>query len=197
MANKKASEWTNRKDPWFRTAEQAAQALTDRTAFSYDPEADPLWREARDQTLLLGRRSMEDAMGKAAALSGGYASSYAQSVGARSLDAGLAKLNERLPDYYDRARAAYDRENGRLKDVVSTALGLYDKNYKTWLDRQNAAAKASKQTASEAGTDRSYAYRMAMLALQKGLKVSASLLRTAGIDADYAESIRRYFAAQS
>ena len=196
MANKKASEWQNEKDPWFREAEQAAEALLDRPAFSYDPGADPLYRAAREQAVLLGRRGMEDAMGRAAALSGGYASSYAQSAGAQAWNAQLDRLAERLPEYYDRARSAYDKENGRLKDALSAALGLYDKNYKTWLDRQNAAAKASQQADSAAKTDRSYAYRMAMLALQRGLKVSASLLETAGIDAAYAESIRRYFAGQ-
>ena len=35
-----------------------------------------------------------------------------------------------------------------------------------------------------------------MLALQRGLKVSDALLQSAGIDPAYAETIRRYFAAQ-
>ena len=35
---------------------------------------------------------------------------------------------------------------------------------------------------------------MAMQALQQGLSVSDSLLKTAGIDKSYAETIRRYYA---
>lgn len=197
MAKKSASQWENEKDPWFLEAEASARALLDRPAFSYDPAADPLYREARSQALLQGRLGMEDAMGKAAGLSGGYASSYAQSLGQQHWDAQLSRMAQLLPDYYDRARAAYDKETGRLKDELSAALGLYDKNYKTWLDRQNAEAKAAGQAASAANTERSYAYRMAMLALQRGLKVSSAMLKTAGIDAAYAETIRRYFAGRA
>lgn len=229
MAKKKDEteyqEWIPADDPWYQQAKQSAEALAQRPAFSYDPGADPLYRAARDQYRLDGRRAMEDAMGKAAALSGGYASSYAQLVGSQAYDAKLTRLAELLPDYYDRARKAYDSETGALRDELSAALGLYDKDYQAWLDRENArfrqaeadekqarweaefaqdaekwaaqqAASAESQSRSEAATARSYAYRMAMLALQRGLRVSDALLKTAGIDPAYAETIRRYFAAQ-
>lgn len=251
MAKKKdeaeALEWVPEENPWYQQARQQAEALAQRPAFSYDPGADPLYQAAKDQYRREGRRAMEDSMGRAAALSGGYASSYAQLLGNQAYDARLTRLAELLPDYYDRARRAYDSETGALRDELSTALGLYDKDYQAWLDRENArfrqaeadgkqarweqelaldrehwerdfaedhsrweaefaqaaekwaaqqAASAESQSRSEAASARSYAYRMAMLALQRGLRVSDALLQSAGIDPAYAETIRRYFAAQ-
>ena len=212
---KKKDEWTEESwqaedNAWYQKARQTAEALLDRPDFRYDPDADPLYRAARDQYARQGRRAMEDTLGRTAALSGGY--------------------------YYDRARSAYDKETGALRDALGTAIGLYDKDYQVWLDRQSArerrvaaetkqdqwerefaedhqrwtaefdreaeqlaaqqAAAAAGQARSDAANERSYAYRMAMLALQQGLRVSDALLQTAGIDKAYAETIRRYYAAQ-
>ena len=176
---------------------------------------------------------MEDVLGKTASLSGGYASSYAQTQATQAYNDQLSRLAELLPDYYERARAVYDRESDALRDELGTAIGLYDKDYQVWLDKQSArerktaadakaeqwerefaedhdrwaaeyaqeaeqwaaqqAASADKQSRSEQADARSYAYRMAMLALQQGLSVSDALLQSAGIDKAYAETIRRYY----
>ena len=208
-------EWSAEDNAWYQKARQTAEALLDRSPFSYDPGVDPLYQNARDQYVRLGQQAMEDTLGRAAALSGGYASSYAQTQGQRAYDQRLDRLAELLPDYYDRAR------------------GAYDKDYQAWLDRQSAreraaaaetkndqwerefaedherwtaelaqeaehwaaqqAASAASQAHSDAASERSYAYRMAMLALQQGLSVSDELLAAAGIDKAYAETIRRYY----
>ncbi len=239
-----SESWNNEDNAWYRQATQTAQALLDRPGFSYDPAADPLYKSARDQYVKQGRRAMEDVLGKAASLTGGYASSYAQTQASQAYDDQLTRLANLLPDYYERARAAYDRETAALRDELGTAIGLYDKDYQVWLDRQSAierqnaadakaeqwerefaenhdqwerrfaedhdrwaaefardaekwaaqqAAAASSQSSSEQANARSYAYRMAMLALQQGLSVSDTLLETAGIDKNYAETIRRYY----
>ena len=237
-------EWNAEDNGWYQKARETADALTNRAPFSYDPGADPLYRAAKDQYASLGRRAMEDTLGRTAALSGGYASSYAQTQSEQAYSDRIARLTELLPDYYDRARSAYDKETGALRDALGDALGLYDKDYQAWLDRQSARERAAaaetendqwerefaegherwaaefaddherwtqellqeaekwaaQQAASEASqarsdraSERSYAYRMAMLALQQGLRVSDALLEAAGIDKDYAETIRRYY----
>lgn len=255
--------WNSADNAWYQQAQQNAQALLNRPGFSYDPAADPLYRSAKDQYLRQGRKAMEDVLGRTASLSGGYASSYAQTQASQAYDDQLTRLAALLPDYYERARAAYDRETADLRDELGTAIGLYDKDYQVWLDRQSArerqaeaerraeqwereferdqdhweqefsedhdrwttsldqwerrfaedhdrwaaefareteqwaaqqAANAEHQSQSERASARSYAYRMAMLALQQGLDVSDALLETAGIDRAYAETIRQYYA---
>ena len=130
--------WNSTDNAWYQQAMQTAQALLDRPAFSYDPAADPLYRTAKDQYLRQGRRAMEDVLGRTASLTGGYASSYAQTQASQAYDDQLTRLSALLPDYYDRARAAYDRETAALRDELGTAIGLYDKDYQVWLDRQSA-----------------------------------------------------------
>lgn len=237
MAKKKeeyeTEEWSAEDNAWYQQAKQNAEALLNRPAFRYDPDADPLYQSARQQYVRLGKQAMEDTLGRTAALSGGYASSYAQTQAAQAYDAQLTRLAELLPDYYEKARSAYDKETGTLEDALGAALGLYDKDYQLWLDRQSAqerqaaadlkndqwersfaedhdrweaefaqeaekwaaqqAASAASQARSDQNTNRSYAYRMAMLALQQGLSVSDALLEAAGIDKAYAETIRRYY----
>lgn len=239
MAAKKKYEpgesWDQTENPWYQAAEEIAAQLRERPAFSYDPEQDPLYRSARDKALRQGRRAMEDTLGRVSGLTGGYASTYAQSQGLQAYDRQIEKLAVLLPDYYEKARAAYDGETKRLRDELGAVTGLYDLDYESWLDAQKAerwqrdfdrdnehweqdfeeklrrwelefqrdqerweekqqsAAQSSADSARE--KERSYAYRMAMLALQRGLRVSDALLQRAGIDKDYAEVIRRYFAA--
>ena len=217
-----SEEWSAEDNEWYQKAKEAAKALDERSPFSYDPGADPLYNSAKAQYVRLGKRAMEDTMGQAAGLSGGYASSYAQTQGSQAYDERLSRLTELLPDYYDRARSAYDKETASMRDALGTALGFYDKDYQAWLDRQSARERAeaaetkkdqwerefaedherweAEQEADAAGrarsdekTNRSYAYRMAMLALQQGLPVSDELLAAAGIDKAYAETIRRYY----
>ncbi len=142
--------WQAEENPWYQKAQQSAEALTDRPAFSYDPAGDPLYRQAKERYLRQGRQAMEDSMGRAAALSGGYASSYAQTLGTQAYDAQITRLAELLPQYYDKARSAYDRETDALQDALSSALGLYDKDYQAWLDRQSARER---QAAAETKQD--------------------------------------------
>ena len=241
---------------WFRTAQDLTEQLKNRPAFSYDPQKDPFYQGARSQYLRQGRRAMSDAMGRAAGLTGGYGSSYAQAVGQQAYQSSLAELAGLLPGLYDRAWKAWEGENDALIRTINEAVGLYDAEYQAYLDRK-AGARADREAdrkdaqtaidrqeadrkdreqaldsahwdadfaedlrrwelefaqrqrewedkqqssqssaeASEAKTERSYAYRMAMLALQQGLPVSDALLDAAGIDKAYAETIRRYFAA--
>ena len=49
--------------------------------FSYDVNGDALYQQYKDQFINQGQLAMQDAMGQAAAMTGGYGNSYAQSVG--------------------------------------------------------------------------------------------------------------------
>ena len=62
---------------WAGKADAALDAIGSRKAFSYDLNADALYRQYRDQYIRQGRRAMEDTMGAAAGLTGGYGNSYA------------------------------------------------------------------------------------------------------------------------
>lgn len=89
-----------------RTPEQAWQDYLSREVFSYDPEKDPLYQSYRKQYTDAGRLAMEDTVGMASTLTGGYGNSYAQTAGQQTYDAYLRQLSSLMPELYG---AAYDR----------------------------------------------------------------------------------------
>ena len=116
-----------------QSAQQRADSLRDqianRPAFSYDPNTDPLWGAMKDQYMHAGKRAMEDTIGQAAGLSGGYANTYAQSAGQQSYEEYLTKLNAELPAAFDRARSAYDKETADLYNLYNLELNQANLDY--------------------------------------------------------------------
>lgn len=89
-----------------RTPEQAWQDYLNREVFSYDPEKDPLYQSYRKLYTDAGRLAMEDTVGMASTLTGGYGNSYAQTAGQQTYNAYLQQLAGVMPELYG---AAYDR----------------------------------------------------------------------------------------
>ena len=80
---------------------QIYNKIVSREPFRYDPSSDTLYGNYREQYTQLGRKAMRDTMGQAAALTGGYGSSYAQQAGQQEYDSYLQKLGEVLPERPD------------------------------------------------------------------------------------------------
>jgi len=118
--------------PYAAQIEELYNRFVNRPDFSYDFNADPLYQQYKDQYVQLGNLAMRDAMGQAAALTGGYGSSYAQTVGQQAYDAYLQQLNNVIPELY---QLAYQRYRGETEDLLnqwnmlqqqeSTAYGRY------------------------------------------------------------------------
>lgn len=77
---------------------------TDR--FTYDRDSDPAWNAYAAQYRREGKRAAEDALGAAAANTGGAASSYAVTAAAQAGDVYAARLADKTPEL---ERAAYER----------------------------------------------------------------------------------------
>ena len=136
-----AGEWVPQGNAWYRSAQDLTQTLAQRPAFSYDPETDPLYRGARNQAIREGQRAMADTLGRASGLTGGFGSTYAQLAGQQAYQSRLTELSDLLPELYDRAKKTYDSRTQDLLDALGAATGLYDREYQTWLDRQDARRK--------------------------------------------------------
>lgn len=120
--------------------------IAGRDPFSYDPEGDALYRQYRQQYTTLGRLAMEDTMGQAAGLTGGYGSTYAQNAGQQAYGAYLQQLNDKLPELYAMALDRYDREGQALFDRYDLVAEQADREYSAyrdayqrWLTERNAA----------------------------------------------------------
>ena len=105
-----------------------------RDPFSYDFNSDALYNQYKDQYIQQGQMAMMDTMGQAAAMTGGYGNSYAQSVGQQTYNQYLSQLNEIIPELYDRAYNRYNQEGQDMLNMYELYMGREQDNYNKYLD---------------------------------------------------------------
>ena len=88
--------------------------ITNREPFQYDANADPLYQIYKDQYIMNGRRAMQDTIGQAVTLTGGYGNSYAQSVGQQQYNQYMEGLNAMVPELSQMAYERYADEGDNL-----------------------------------------------------------------------------------
>ena len=110
------------------------EQILGRSGFRYDPKTDPLYQQYAQDYTAQGKQAMRDTMGKAAALTGGYGSSYAQAVGQQQYDAYLQRLADVLPQTYGMALDAYRTEGERLNETLGVSEQLERDDYQKYLD---------------------------------------------------------------
>lgn len=108
--------------------------ITGREPFSYDLNSDPLYKQYRQQYLLGGRQAMMDTMGQASALTGGYGSTYSQSVGQQQYNAYLQQLNNVVPTLYENAYNRWQNEGAELYNRLNLTRSLSDSEYGKYRD---------------------------------------------------------------
>lgn len=113
--------------------------ILNREKFSYDLNGDALYQQYKDSFIQQGKMAMQDTMGQAAMMTGGYGNSYAQSVGNQAYQASLQQLNDKIPELY---QMAYDKYNQEGQDMINQ-FGILDSQrsteYGEWGDRYNKA----------------------------------------------------------
>ena len=110
------------------------QGILDNEKFSYDLEADPLYRQYRQQYVDLGNRAMRDTTGNAASLTGGYGNSYAATAGNQSYQNYLGQLNNVIPSLYDSAMNAWQNQQQRRHNQMAELNSLESTNYGRYMD---------------------------------------------------------------
>ena len=105
--------------PWQTQLNDAINKIMNREKFSYDMNADALYQQYKDQYVTQGQMAMMDTMGQAAAMTGGYGNSYAQSVGQQAYQGSLQQLNDKIPELYQLALSKYQMEGDDLYNQYS------------------------------------------------------------------------------
>lgn len=116
------------------------QAYTDylnREGFTYDMSRDPFYQQYRDQYSALGKLAMEDTMGMAASLTGGYGNSYAQTVGQQAYNNYMMQLNNMLPELYSMSRGNYDAEGQQMLNNIALLEGQKQSDYTQYQNEMN------------------------------------------------------------
>ena len=163
------------------------ERIVNRPAFRYDPGSDPLYQSARTQLMEAGSRAMRDTQGRAAALTGGYGSSYAQSVGQQQYGAYLEKLGQAMPELYEAAYERYRREGAELQAQLGLAKGLAESERAGRKERFDMAASLEQQR-YERG-EKSY-QKLVTLITQSGYVPNEQELKAAGMKREQAEALR-------
>ena len=123
--------------------------IVGREAFSYDPEEDEMYKRYARLYAAQGAAAMEDTMGQAAALTGGYGSSYAQAVGQQAYDRYLGELASLVPELRQAALAEYTQEGKALTDRYGLLRQQESTAYDRWQDTVAQWQKALAQAQSE------------------------------------------------
>lgn len=110
--------------------------IQNRDDFEYDVDADPLFQQALASAMSSGKTAMQDTIGQASALTGGYGSTYATTAGNQAYNAYIQDAYNNLPEYYQMALEAYQMEGeemyrqlGMLQDADATE---YQRMYDSW-----------------------------------------------------------------
>lgn len=181
-----------------------------RGPFQYDLNQDPFYQQYRTQAIDTGRLAMADSMGQAAALTGGYGSSYGAQVGQQQYDAYLRQLNEQVPEFYDSAYNRWLNEGNALEEQYALTRAAANDEYNRYQDslsdyytqlnnaanRENLLYNRGYQQNADANSARSDARdRLLQLMTTTGYQPSDSELSAAGMSPDEAAAWRQYYIA--
>lgn len=134
LANQKSmSDWTG--GTYGAAVNDALNKIQNREKFTYDLNSDALYNQYKNQYMALGQLAMQDTMGQAAALTGGYGNSYASTAGNQAYQQYLTKLNDVVPQLYGMALDQYNQEGQNLKDNWSMLNQMYNTEYGQFADQ--------------------------------------------------------------
>lgn len=146
--------------------------IANRPKFAYDFNKDAMYKMYKDNYINQGRKAMEDTIGTASGLTGGYASSYSQTAGQQTYQNYLQKLNDMIMTLRNNAKEEYDDEGNRLNNLFGLANTMYGHDWDTYrakvsdyqADRSYYASRYDSERNFN-NQDRDFAYKMYLASL--------------------------------
>ena len=135
--------------------ENILQQITNPEKFKYSFDGDELFKYYADLYTQKGKQASMDAMGQAAALTGGYGNSYAQQAGAQAYQQYLLSLYDKGMDLYDRAYQGYRDKLGDQQNAYNYMKDAENTDYSRWQDQMNQWLTERDYAAGRYDTERS------------------------------------------
>lgn len=132
--------------------------IVNREPFTYDMNADPMYQQLKDRTIQQGQMAMEDAMGQAAGLTGGYANTFAQKVGQQTYNQQLQTLADKVPELYQLAMSKHQMEGDQMAAQYAMLMDKENQDYARHQDAQNAWLAERDYVTGRYDTERGYDY---------------------------------------
>lgn len=120
--------------PWASGLAAAERAVTERAPFSYDNQTDPAYQSYKKAYIREGRRAAEDTLARAASLTGGVPSSWAQTAAQQAENYYAAQLSDRIPELWRLAYDMYGDEVDRAQKTLAALRALDGDSYGRWRD---------------------------------------------------------------
>ena len=123
---------------WQGQMQDVLGQIRDREPFLYDVNSDALYQQVAQNYRQQGRQAMMDTMGQAAAMTGGYGNSYAQTAGQQAYNQYLTGLTQLVPQYQQMAFQRYQAEGEDLLNrynLLAQQEGMAYDRYRDDLDR--------------------------------------------------------------
>lgn len=128
-----ASKPTAYKSPYSNNINALINNMANRK-FTYDVNADALYNQYKKNYMNQGKLAMQDTIGQAAAMTGGYGNSYAAAVGNQAYQSYLDKLNDRIPELYQLAMDRYNTEGADMQNLYSMMANQEAQEYGKYRD---------------------------------------------------------------
>ena len=116
--------------------ENLMNEIRNRDPFAYDVDSDVLFQQYLSSAMVSGKTAMQDSIGVASALTGGYGSTYATTAGNQMYNAYIQDAYSNLPEYYQMALNAYQAEGEEMYnqlDMLNAAdINEYQRMYDSW-----------------------------------------------------------------
>lgn len=144
--------------------DEVMKNIANRKPFTYNVNEDALYQQYKDRYTQMGKQAMQDTMGQAAALTGGYGSTYAQNVGQQAYGAYMQGLTDKIPELYQLALDKYDRDAAAEKEKYSLYKDADSTDYSRWGDQVN-----------QWNTDRSYLSGRADTELSQAMSIGNTM----------------------
>ena len=124
------------------------QKIKEAPDFNYSSENDAAYRKFADEYNALAALAIADNQAQAQNLTGGYGSSYADTVASQSLQALNESAENAKPQFLENAEAAYAANNDALKELYQAVSGASESelaDYTSTAEAYNAALKAAQK----------------------------------------------------
>ena len=119
---------------WDEQINDILAEIQGRKDFSYDVNQDALYELYKDQYARAGQMAMQDTMGQAVAMTGGFGNSYAASVGNQAYQGYMQQLTDKIPELSQMAYERYRQEGQDLKDLYALYRDREDSDYSRYRD---------------------------------------------------------------
>jgi len=138
----KAFEWLKGQEEYFKNGKTfwddkiygQIDKIENRDKFSYDVDNDPLFQQALASAMGSGKTAMQDTIGQASSLTGGYGSTYATSAGNQAYNAFIEDAYNNLPEYYNMALQAYQAEGEDMYNLLGVYTQMGDNEWNRNVD---------------------------------------------------------------